>query len=104
MYGILFDQTYINMIIFGLIIFFIMFLWRKLTVIEGNIFILEKRVYMMKKSDRKDSINKNFEAADIVMNEIFKDSTIKNKPLFLLLVISFAVFIIFRQYSASASK
>ena len=78
MYGILFDQTYINMIIFGLIIFFIMFLWRKLTVIEGNIFILEKRVDMMKKSDRKDSINKNFEAADIVMNEIFKDSTIKN--------------------------
>ena len=78
MYGILFDQTYINMIIFGLIIFFIMFLWRKLTVIEGNIFILEKRVDMMKKSDRKDSINKNFESADIVMNEIFKDSTVKN--------------------------
>lgn len=78
MYGILFDQTYINMIIFGLIAFFIMFLWRKITVMEGNIFILEKRVDMMKKSDRKDSINKNFESADIVMNEIFKDSTVKN--------------------------
>ena len=45
---------------------------------EGNMFILEKRVDMMKKSDRKDSINKNFESADIVMNEIFKDSTVKN--------------------------
>jgi hypothetical protein len=78
MYGILFDQTYINMVIFGLIVFFIMFLWRKLTVMEGNVFILEKRVDMMKKSDRKDSINKSFESADIVMNEIFKDSTVKN--------------------------
>jgi hypothetical protein len=78
MYGILFDQTYINMVIFGLIVFFIMFLWRKITVMEGNMFILEKRVDMMKKSDRKDSINKNFESADIVMNEIFKDSTVKN--------------------------
>jgi len=78
MYGILFDQTYINMVIFGLIVFFIMFLWRKITVMEGNMFILEKRVDMMKKSDRKDSINKSFESADIVMNEIFKDSTVKN--------------------------
>jgi hypothetical protein len=33
---------------------------------------------MMKKSDRKESINKSFESADIVMNEIFKDSTVKN--------------------------
>ena len=64
MYGILFDQTYINMVIFGLIVFFIMFLWRKITVMEGNMFILEKRVDMMKKSDRKDSINKNFESLD----------------------------------------
>lgn len=78
MYGFLFDQTYINMVIIGLIIFLIMFLWRKITVIEGSLFILEKRVDMIKKSDRKDSINKNFESADIVMNEIFKDSTAKN--------------------------
>lgn len=78
MYGFLFDQTYITMAIFGLLIFLIMFLWRKITIIEGNIFILEKRVDTIKKTDRIDSINKNIEKADIVMNEIFKDSTEKN--------------------------
>jgi len=78
MYGFLFDQTYITMAIFGLLIFLIMFLWRKITIIEGHIFILEKRVDTIKKTDRIDSINKNIEKADIVMNEIFKDSTEKN--------------------------
>ena len=78
MYGFLFDQTYITMAIFGLLIFLIMFLWRKITIIEGHIFILEKRVDTIKKTDRIDSINKNMEKADIVMNEIFKDSTDKN--------------------------
>lgn len=66
------------MAIFGLLIFLIMFLWRKITIIEGHIFILEKRVDTIKKTDRIDSINKNIEKADIVMNEIFKDSTEKN--------------------------
>jgi hypothetical protein len=75
MYGFLFDQTYINLIIMGFFLFLIMFLWRKITIIEGNYFILEKRVDMIKKTDRDSLISKNMEKADIVMNEIFKDST-----------------------------
>ena len=54
-----------------------MFLWRKITIIEGNYFILEKRVDMFKKSERDSLISKNIEKADVVMNEIFKDSTSK---------------------------
>ncbi len=75
MYGFLFDQTYINLIILGFFLFLIMFLWRKITIIEGNYFILEKRVDMIKKTERDSLISKNMEKADIVMNEIFKDST-----------------------------
>jgi hypothetical protein len=75
MYGVLFDQTYITMAVFGLLIFLIMFLWRKLTIIEGGLFILEKRVDVIKKTDRLETINKNIESADAVMNEIFRDST-----------------------------
>jgi len=75
MYGFLFDQTYINLIILGFFLFLIMFLWRKITIIEGNYFILEKRVDMFKKTERDHLISKNIEKADIVMNEIFKDST-----------------------------
>ena len=74
MYGFLFDQTYINLIILGFFLFLIMFLWRKITIIEGNYFILEKRVDMFKKTEREHLISKNIEKADIVMNEIFKDS------------------------------
>jgi hypothetical protein len=76
MYGFLFDQTYINLIIMGFFLFLIMFLWRKITIIEGNYFILEKRVDMIKKTDRDSLISKNMEKADVVMNEIFKDSTV----------------------------
>ncbi len=76
MYGFLFDQTYINLIIMGFFLFLIMFLWRKITIIEGNYFILEKRVDMIKKADRDSLISKNMEKADVVMNEIFKDSTV----------------------------
>ena len=75
MYGFLFDQTYINLIILGVFLFLIMFLWRKITIIEGNYFILEKRVDMIKKTERDTLISKNMEKADVVMNEIFKDST-----------------------------
>jgi hypothetical protein len=75
MYGFLFDQTYINLIILGFFLFLIMFLWRKITIIEGNYFILEKRVDMIKKTERDTLISKNMEKADVVMNEIFKDST-----------------------------
>jgi hypothetical protein len=77
MYGFLIDQTYINLILLGFFLFIIMFLWRKITIIEGNYFILEKRVDMFKKSERDSLISKNIEKADIVMNEIFKDSTAK---------------------------
>ena len=59
----------------GFFLFLIMFLWRKITIIEGNYFILEKRVDMIKKTCRDSLISKNMERADIVMNEIFKDST-----------------------------
>ena len=59
----------------GFFLFLIMFLWRKITIIEGNYFILEKRVDMIKKTDRDSLISKNMEKADVVMNEIFKDST-----------------------------
>ena len=79
MYGVLFDQTYITMAVFGLLIFLIMFLWRKITIIEGGLFILEKRVDVIKKTDRLETINKNMESADAVMNEIFRDSTNNNK-------------------------
>ena len=58
----------------GFFLFLIMFLWRKITIIEGNYFILEKRVDMFKKTEREHLISKNIEKADIVMNEIFKDS------------------------------
>jgi hypothetical protein len=78
MYGVLFDQTYITMAVFALLIFLIMFLWRKITIIEGGLFILEKRVDVIKKTDRLETINKNIESADVVMNEIFKDSTNNN--------------------------
>ena len=55
-----------------------MFLWRKITIIEGGLFILEKRVDVIKKTDRLETINKNMESADAVMNEIFRDSTNNN--------------------------
>ena len=61
MYGFLFDQTYINLIILGFFLFLIMFLWRKITIIEGNYFILEKRVDMFKKTEREHLISKNIE-------------------------------------------
>lgn len=66
------------MAVFGLLIFLIMFLWRKITIIEGGLFILEKRVDVIKKTDRLETINKNMESADAVMNEIFRDSTNNN--------------------------
>ena len=56
MYGVLFDQTYITMAVFGLLIFLIMFLWRKITIIEGGLFILEKRVDVIKKTDRLENL------------------------------------------------
>jgi hypothetical protein len=56
-----------------------MFLWRKVTIIEGNYFLLEKRVNIIKKEGREDLLAKNLERSETVMNEIFKDS-VTTKP------------------------
>jgi len=73
MYSFIFDQTYINLLILIIIVFLVMFLWRKVIILEGNFFVLEKRVNLIKKDVREDSIAKNIEKSDIIMNEIFKD-------------------------------
>ena len=67
------DQTYINLFILISIVVLVMFLWRKLIILEGNFFVLEKRVNLIKKDAREDSISRNIEKSDVIMNEIFKD-------------------------------
>ena len=74
MYEYLFDQTYINLFVLALLLFLVMFLWRKVTIIEGNYFLLEKRVNIIKKEGREDLLAKNMERSEAVMNEIFRDS------------------------------
>lgn len=74
MYSFLFDPAYMTLIALALLIFLVMFLWRKVTIIEGNFFILEKRVNLMKKESRETSLAKNLERTNIVMNEIFNDA------------------------------
>jgi hypothetical protein len=78
MYSFIFDQTYINLFVLIVIVFLVMFLWRKVIILEGNFFILEKRVNLIKKDSREDSISKSLEKSDIIMNEIFKDSSRSN--------------------------
>jgi hypothetical protein len=78
MYSFIFDQTYINLFILVIIVSIVMFLWRKLIILEGNFFVLEKRVNLIKKDAREDSIAKNIEKSDIIMNEIFKDYSPSN--------------------------
>ena len=78
MYSFIFDQTYINLMILIMIVFLVMFLWRKVIILEGNFFILEKRVNLIKKDSREDCISKSIEKSDIIMNEIFKDSSRSN--------------------------
>jgi hypothetical protein len=56
-----------------------MFLWRKLTILEGNFFILEKRVNLIKKESKENNIVKNIERSNAVMNEIFNDGVNKSK-------------------------
>jgi len=73
MYSFMLDQSYINLFILVIIVAIVMFLWRKLSILEGNFFVLEKRVNIIKKDAREDSIAKNIDKADIIMNEIFKD-------------------------------
>ena len=78
MYSFLFDQTYINLLILVIIVSLVMFLWRKLIILEGNFFVLEKRVNLIKKDAREDSISRNIEKSDVIMNEIFKDFSPSN--------------------------
>ena len=73
MYSFIFDQTYINLFILVIIVSIVMFLWRKLIILEGNFYVLEKRVNLIKKDAREESISRNIEKSDIIMNEIFKD-------------------------------
>ena len=78
MYSFLFDQTYINLLILVIIVSLVMFLWRKLIILEGNFFVLEKRVNLIKKDAREDSISRNIEKSDVIMNEIFNDYSPSN--------------------------
>lgn len=72
------DQTYVNLFILISIVVLVMFLWRKLIILEGNFFILEKRVNLIKKDAREDSISRNIDKSDVIMNEIFKDFSPSN--------------------------
>ena len=74
MYSFLFESTYMTLIVLALLIFLVLFLWRKLTVLEGNFYILEKRVNLMKKENRETKLAKSIERSNIVMNEIFGDA------------------------------
>ena len=78
MYSFLLDQTYINLLILLAIVVLLMFLWRKLSILEGNFFVLEKRVNLLKKDAREDSIARNIDKADIIMNEIFNNYSPSN--------------------------
>jgi hypothetical protein len=74
-YSILTNPTYINIVVLLLLVFLVLFLWRKIMILEGNFFILEKRLNLMKKDVRDVYVNnKSFNEANEVMNEVFKDS------------------------------
>ena len=49
MYSFLFNQTYLAIFAISILVFLLMFLWRKLTILEGNYYLLEKRVNIIKK-------------------------------------------------------
>ena len=74
MYSFLFNQTYISIFVIALLVFLLMFLWRKLTILEGNYFLLEKRVNIIKKEDRSEQLSKNLEKSDAIMKEVFKNN------------------------------
>lgn len=79
-YSILTNPTYINIVVLLLLIFLVLFLWRKIMILEGNFFILEKRMNLMKKDVRDVYMTqKSFDEANAVMNEVFKDSVKKDK-------------------------
>lgn len=72
-FSIFSNPTYINIAILCILVFLVLFLWRKLTILEGNFFILEKRVNLIKKDSREKACNRKFENANLVMNEIFNN-------------------------------
>lgn len=74
MYSFIFNPQYMSLLVLALVLFLVMFLWRKLTILEGNFYILEKRINLMKKETKEATIAKNIERSNIVMNEIFNDS------------------------------
>ena len=74
MYSFLFNQTYLAIFAISILVFLLMFLWRKLTILEGNYYLLEKRVNIIKKEERNEQLSKNIEKADVIMNEVFKNS------------------------------
>jgi len=74
MYSFLFNQTYISIFVIALLVFLLMFLWRKITILEGNYFLLEKRVNIIKKEDRSEQLSKNLEKSDAIMKEVFKNN------------------------------
>ena len=78
MYSFLFNQTYLAIFAISILVFLLMFLWRKLTILEGNYYLLEKRVNIIKKEERNEQLSKNIEKADIIMNEVFKNSNSVN--------------------------
>ena len=106
-FEILKNPMYSYLFVLTLVIFLVIFLWRKLTILESNFYILEKRVNLMKESkymskNTKDAAiptdtasleegfkraifenmtDKKIERSNIVMNEIFGNnifSTDKN--------------------------
>lgn len=73
MYSFLFNQTYITIFVLALLLFFIMYLWRKITILEGNYYLLEKRVNIIKKDSRSELLSKNLEQSDVIMKEVFEN-------------------------------
>lgn len=74
MYNFLFNPQYMTLLVLALVLFLVMFLWRKMTILEGNFFILEKRVNLIKKESKDTNVVKNIERSNAVMNEIFNDN------------------------------
>ena len=82
--------------VFSIIIFLILYMWRKLTGLESYVFILEKRLNNVKKNNMNKEVINNIKEkekesmidADIIMNEVFNSvclptnssCSIKNYP------------------------
>jgi hypothetical protein len=83
-FEILTNPIYTYLFILTLVIFLVIFIWRKLTILESNFYILEKRVNLIKETIRPVNIassnnneifsnvtEKKIERSNMVMNEIF---------------------------------